>query len=74
MIENWNAGTNLRPRVAGIKIAEWNNVDNLAGTTFNAGEFTITSGQEVSCSTKNNTTEGAEVVILVSVLGETVQV
>lgn len=71
MIEAWNAGTNLRPRVAGVKIAEWNNVDNLAGTTFNAGEFTLTGGNTVAITTKNMTTEGGEVVILVSVLQET---
>jgi len=71
MIEDWNAGTNLRPRIAGVKIAEWNNLDNNAGLTFNAGEFTITSGQQISVTTKNSGTEGAEVVILVSILGET---
>jgi len=71
MIEAWNAGTNLRPRVAGVKIAEWNNTDNLAGTTFNAGTFVIRSAQQISVTTKNMTTEGGEVVILVSVLEET---
>ena len=71
MIEAWNAGTNLRPRVAGVKIAEWNNVDNLAGTTFNAGEFILTSAQQVTVTTKNMTTEGGEVIVLVSVLQET---